>query len=128
MKKLLLTFVLITLVSLVPNSLVLGRTMKIETYFVRWTENFDYKLEKVENSIPYTRAVARAAIEKLLEGLTDTEIKRISLNTVIPRGTKLNNIWIKEGVIYVDFSKELQDYGGGSATCLAIRAQIERTL
>ncbi len=129
MKKVLLIFVSIALLSLVPNSLVLGRTVKIEAYFVRWMENFDYKLEKVESTIPYTRAVARAAIEKLLEGPTDTEMKRLSLSTVIPRGTKLNSIWIEEGVIYVDFSEELQNYTPGSANEVrAIWDQIVRTL
>ncbi len=124
MKRVWLIFVSVALLSLVPNSLVLGRTMKIETYFIRWTENFDYKLEKVENSIPYTRAVARAAIEKLLGGPETS-----SLSTAIPRGTKLNSIWIKEGVIHVDFSEELQNYTPGSANEVrAIWDQIRKTL
>ena len=139
MKKAWVFMILIMLLSLSSSELALGsrydckkyfthvKTITIKIYFVRWGSTTQ-GLIAVESVVPYTKSVGQIAILKLLEGPTEEERKRLSLDTAIPRGTRLDSIWIEEGVIYVDFSKELQNYGGGSAMCLAIRAQIERTI
>jgi len=103
------------------------KTITIKLYFVRCGSTTQ-ELVEVESIAPYTKSVGQIAILKLLEGPTEEERKRLDIDTAIPRGTRLNSIRIENGIIHVNFSKELQDYGGGSATCLAIRAQIEKTL
>ncbi len=104
-----------------------GRSLKIMVYFVR-IGDIDQESVEVESTISFTREVARAAILKLLEGLTPYERIRESLDTAIPRDTKLRDIWIEDGVAYVDFSRELLNYGGGSCNALLIQEQIKKTL
>jgi spore germination protein GerM len=48
--------------------------------------------------------------------------------TIIPSGTKLNSLIIKNGVATVDFNTKLTDGVAGSCKVGAIRAQIEETL
>jgi len=103
------------------------KTITIKLYFVRCRDTAQ-ELVEVESVVPYIQSIGQAAILQLLEGPTEQERKRLSLDTAIPRGTRLNSIWIQDGIAHVDFSKELRNYGGGSARCLAIRAQIEETL
>ncbi|MFH1713296.1 MAG: GerMN domain-containing protein [Candidatus Jacksonbacteria bacterium] len=77
-------------------------------------------------TIPYTQAVGTAAINEMLKGPTVEEAEITSNN--IPKNTKLLSLKIENSTAYVDFSQELQNYGGGSCNVSAIRAQIESTL
>lgn len=43
-------------------------------------------------------------IEMLIEGP-----KNEKLQTTIPQGTKINNVYLKENIVYIDFSKEFID-------------------
>ena len=70
----------------------------------------------------------RTTLEKLLKGPTEEERERLDLWTAIPEGTKVNTVRIENKTIFVDFSRELQNYGGGSLNVLCIRGQIEKTL
>jgi len=74
-----------------------------------------------------TQAVARAAIEELLKGLT-AEDKQKNYLTSIPEGVKIQALTIEKGIAKVDFSKELELGVGGSCRVFAIRSQIENTL
>jgi len=67
--------------------------------------------------------IVKKAIKKLLEGP-----ERDDLFSFIPKGTKLNYVILLGETIILDFSKELQDYGGGSFNVLHIREQFEKTL
>jgi hypothetical protein len=48
--------------------------------------------------------------------------------SVIPGGTKLVSLTVKNGTATVVFTSELEDFGGGSCNVIATRAQIESTL
>lgn len=80
----------------------------------------------VERQIPATQAVARAAINELLDGPTSSE-QDAGYVTSIPSGVELNSIRVENGTAFADFSEELNNVGG-SCLVTAIRAQIEETL
>ncbi len=77
--------------------------------------------------VPQTPAIAKRTIEELLAGPTIGEVSDGML-TIIPSGTKLNSLIIKNGFATVDFSEELIKGVAGSCKVGAIRAQIEETL
>lgn len=81
----------------------------------------------VTRSIPETNALARAALEKLLEGPTHEE-RAAGFETLIPSGVRINSLVINNGVARADFSRELTEGIAGSCRVVAIRAQIETTL
>ena len=100
----------------------LPETMEIKLYFVRVEE-----IVEVERSVPYTVAVARAALEGLVEGPLDHE-EADGLSTAIPEGTELQDIIIENGIATADFNQKLQEGVAGSAWVTTIRDQIEQTL
>lgn len=71
-------------------------------------------------------AVARAAVEALLEGPTDDE-RAAGLTTAIPDGTELLDLAVTDGTATVDLSGAFDD-GGGSASMQARVAQVVATL
>ncbi len=82
----------------------------------------------VEREIPYTQAVAAAAMKELLAGPTANELAVwTALNTQIPEGTELLGITIQDGVARVDLSDDFDD-GGGSFSVTARVAQVVYTL
>ncbi len=84
--------------------------------------NETYELTRI---IPKTQAVAEAAINQLILGVTDSE-KQKGYFTSIPQGVKLQKITLDKGILKVDFSEEL-DKTGGSCRVTAIRSQIIQT-
>jgi spore germination protein GerM len=66
---------------------------------------------------------AQTAIELLLSGTQNKEI-----TSVVPRGTKLQHFWIKDGVAYVDFNNKLLATGGGSTSEILLVGAIVNTL
>ncbi|MFA5113262.1 MAG: GerMN domain-containing protein [Candidatus Margulisiibacteriota bacterium] len=66
------------------------------------------------------------AIAALLAGPTAAE-KAGGLTTLIPGGTRVLHHRVKDGVAIVDFNRQLEDYGGGSARIEGIIAQIVYT-
>ena len=105
-------------------------TAEIEIYFLR-CDRYCKTIELVPvKCIVPSEGVVQSAIEKLLEGPTEQERKRLDLHTAIPKDVKLNQLRIDltTGTVYVDFSKELQNYRGGSLNSICIRTQIEKTL
>jgi hypothetical protein len=77
-------------------------------------------------TVPYTVAVAEAAIEGLLGGPTDEDAEA-GLATEIPEGTRLLGVDINDRVATVDLSGEFQS-GGGSLSMQMRVAQIVFTL
>lgn len=104
----------------------LPETMKIKLYFVQIIGNQE-EIVEVERSIPYTIAIAGAAIEELLKGPLPHE-KAEGMSSAINEGTALQSINIQDGVAFVDFNERLQESIAGSAWVMAIRSQIEKTL
>jgi spore germination protein GerM len=76
--------------------------------------------------VPETVAVARAVLEELLAGPTDSEAEA-GLATEIPGGTRLNDVAVADGVATVDLSAEFES-GGGSLSMQVRVAQVVYTL
>jgi len=108
-------------------------TIKVKIYFLR-SDECCLAIELVpiecivENNM--VEKLVRTVLEKLLKGPTEQEMERLDIWTSIPKGVKVNNVRIDKDskTVFVDFSEELQNYGGGSLSVLCIREQIERTL
>ena len=85
------------------------------------------KVFPVTREIPKTQAVARAALDELLNGLTEKE-KADKYLTNINEDVKIQRLEIKDGIAKVDFNDKLEFQVGGSCRVTAIRAQITETL
>ncbi len=139
MKKigiLVLIFLLLISTQALANSkecLEKANLMEVKIYFIRLNEKateiefipvicLTKKSEDIEKII-------KSAIITLLYGLED-ERKELNLETFIPKGTKLRKLEIDKdkGIVFIDFSEELQSYGGGSMNVICIRGQIEKIL
>ena len=83
-------------------------------------------LVAVLREVPGTTAVARAAMNALLAGPSSAEAGR-SISTVVPDGSQLLGLTIKDGVATVDLSSEFES-GGGSASVLTRLSQVVYTL
>lgn len=83
--------------------------------------------------VPVTRTVvptkepAFIALIELLKGPAEAEAQK-GATTVIPKGTRLNSLILRNGVAYADFDGTLDYDVAGSCRVTAIRAQIEKTL
>jgi hypothetical protein len=84
------------------------------------------KIGAAAREVPRTPAVARAAMEELLEGPTPAEVDA-GLGSVIPRGTRLLDVAVSDGVATVDLSGEYDD-GSGSLSMFTRLAQVVFTL
>lgn len=106
---------------------------EVKVYFVE----SDEKVTETE-FVPLTYLTKKGDIEKimksaivtLLQGLTEDQRKEFNLETFIPEGTRLINLDLdeNEGIVSANFSKELQNYGGGSTIARLIEGQIRMTL
>jgi hypothetical protein len=85
------------------------------------------KVYAVDRQVDHTAAVARAALEELLQGPTVAE-KSQGFFTSINNGVKINSLTIDKGLASVDFDKQLEEAVGGSCRVAAISAQITQTL
>ena len=107
-----------------------AETIKVKAYFNNSKMDPEYSCNKVfavEREIPKTDAVARAALEELFKGLTNTE-KNAGFFTSINSGVKLQGLKIRDETAYADFDNQLEYQVGGSCRVSAIRAQITETL
>jgi hypothetical protein len=77
----------------------------------------------VTRTIPKTEAIAKAALEELIKGLTQ-EDKDDAYFTNINSNVKVLGLSIEDGVARVDFSKELEEGVAGSCKVDSIKAQI----
>jgi hypothetical protein len=114
----------------IPITLVPLEKMTVDIYFSN--KNFDdeifcNKVFPIKREIPYTKGVARAALQELFKGLTEKEKDQGYFNN-INEGVEIQSIVIEEGVAYVDFNEQLEYQVGGSCLTAAIRAQIAETL
>lgn len=85
---------------------------------------------KGENLISYAREVSggvRGALDELLGGPTESEVSQ-GAETAIPEGVTVISYKVDDDTAKVDFSKELLNFGGGSAIIDAIITQITKTV
>ena len=78
------------------------KTMDVAVYYVKKTKK-DYCLVRESHTVPYTRSVARAALEELINGQPVTN----NAFAVLPRETRIRGINIANGLASVDFSSEV---------------------
>jgi spore germination protein GerM len=81
----------------------------------------------VTRTVPYTVGTAQAALTELIKGLTAQELSDGFVTSIDP-ATKIQSLSIKDGIAYVDFSKELNSKNTGLCAGEFIKAQIEQTL
>lgn len=106
-------------------------TMMVKVFFGNKNEDPETlnceKVYPVTREIPATVAVARAAINELLKGPTESEASG-GYTTSLAEGVILQSLKIENGVARADFSSKLDEGIGGSCRVTSIRAQIEETL
>ncbi len=81
----------------------------------------------IERQVPATSAVARAALEELIKGLTTVERDQ-GYSTSLNEDVRIQSLTIENGVAKVDFNPALEAQPGGSCRAAAIGAQIRETL
>jgi hypothetical protein len=104
--------------------------IKVNAYFNNDRLDPEYSCNKVfpvEREIIKTQAVARAALEELLNGPTAKE-KFEGFGTSINPGVVIQSLTIDDGIAKVDFNEQLEFQVGGSCRVAAISAQIRETL
>jgi hypothetical protein len=80
----------------------------------------------VRRAVPDTPAIARAAVEALIEGAT-VEEEESGLYSGVPKDTLLLGLTIDDGLATIDLSAEFEQ-GGGSFAMLSRLAQVVYTL
>lgn len=106
------------------------RHIQIKAYFTNDTLNPSSNCQTVFpviRDVPATTAVAKVALQALLDGPSDNEVIQ-GYGTAINDGVLLNSIIIKDETAYADFSQTLQKNVGGSCRVTAMRSQITQTL
>jgi len=94
----------------------------VRVYFIR-----QERLEPVERKIQEGETKGKAALRELLKGPSEAE-KRNGFFSHIPAGTKAKAVSIERGIVFINFSKELGQYGGGAEKVRSMIAQIVYTL
>lgn len=61
-------------------------------------------LRKASRSIRYTDSPLTATMHSLLSGVSSSDINN-NYMSLLPEGTKLNKLWIKDGTAYMDFNE-----------------------
>jgi sporulation and spore germination protein/immunoglobulin-like protein involved in spore germination len=97
-----------------------GNEIQLRVYFLR-----DGVVAPVARDVPATRAVARAALEQLIAGITAQD-DGLDLTSDVPADTEVNGITIAGGTATVDLS---QSFAEGAEASLSSRlAQVVYTL
>lgn len=104
--------------------------MTVKVYFTNNILDPEVTCQKVfavERQVTKTAGVARAALEELLKGASESEqVQGYSSN--LNAGITINSLKIDGQTAYVDFDKQMEEGMGGSCRTAAIRAQIIETL
>ncbi|HEY1012260.1 MAG TPA: GerMN domain-containing protein [Herpetosiphonaceae bacterium] len=114
-------------------------TMPIKLYFADGEE-----LVEVTRYVPRTQAVALAALRELSWGPAGVESTMRGLRSALPSPeevaafpgreadwrprARVQSVRIEHGVAYVDWSKEMKAWGGGSARLGLLNRQVKQTL
>lgn len=110
----------------IPVAFPTIETMMVKVYWSASGSSTDCsEVVATERQVARTTAAAYAAITELLKG-PDASEKARGYTTSIPAEVTLKSITIKDGVIDLILSKEVD--AGGSCRMAAIRSQIETTL
>lgn len=103
-----------------PQNAPADRKIDLGVYYVKMTANDAYLVREV-HQVPYTREVARAALEELINSDPVTP----GATRVIPPGTKIRGLNIRDGLATVDFSREVLQAGvGATGEALGIQSIV----
>jgi germination protein M len=80
---------------------------KARIYFVVMNENDEFELKSVTRSVEYKDSPLTATVQALLNGPTTKEFNNEVMN-LIPKQTKINNIYVKGDIAYLDFNEEFR--------------------
>ena len=115
---------------LAPNDVERALT-RGETYiFLARSTPTDFEIIPIQRQITKglnLEAAAKATIEELLKGPTEFD-RENGFFSAIPEGVVVNQVRIEDDLITVDFNNRIDQGVAGSATVLAIRGQLEKTL
>ncbi len=114
----------------IPVRIEKAETMAVKVYFNNEKMDPEFSCNKVfpvERQIVKTKAVARAALEELLRGTTESEEAQGFFTSINP-GVKIQQLTIENGVARVDFDEQLEYQVGGSCRVAAISWEIIETL
>ncbi len=100
---------------------VSGQPIQVSVYFTR-----SEKIGAAHRQIPYTKEVAKAAVEQLLKG-PNVQEKEVGMFTAVPDGTLFLGVSVADKVATVDLSKEFES-GGGTLSMSLRLAQVVYTL
>ncbi|MFA5228373.1 MAG: GerMN domain-containing protein [Candidatus Paceibacterota bacterium] len=101
---------------------------EVSVYFLN-VENQQEELVEVKRMIPHEPGVSYpfSALNQLLNGPSQEESESGIFSMINP-GTVVYDLTLDGKIAHVDFNEKLQEGIAGSATVMAIRSQIERTL
>jgi len=107
-----------------------SKTIKVKVFFAN--DNIDKEVTcsnvyYVEREVANTKAIATAAIEELLKGVSERETAD-GYRTLINSNVKINKLTIENSIAKIDFSSEFEKGMGGSCKVSLIRKQVEETL
>lgn len=112
----------------IPLTLQANENLTVNVYFNNTIQGTECEqVVPTSRQIPRAQQTARAALEELLKGPTETETTR-GFITSIPSGVQIQRLVIENRTAIVDFDETLQSQVGGSCRVAAIRAQITQTL
>lgn len=109
------------------------KTLDLTVYFSKENDSSDPAgvrcAHAIKRTVPYTTGVARAALTELFKGPFVSEKQQGYYSCIISTDITIRNIEIKDGIAFVDLSKEYTDGCGGASTCSqAARNAITNTL
>ncbi|MCL6558749.1 MAG: GerMN domain-containing protein [Firmicutes bacterium] len=94
--------------------------MDVAVYYVKFTEKDAYLVREV-HQVPYSKEVARAALEELVNGTPTTP----GAVKVLPQGTKILGITVRNGLATVDFSRDvLRANQGATGEAMGIQSIV----
>jgi len=97
------------------------KTIGLAVYYEKVTAGDAYLVREV-HEVPYTKEVARAALEELIRGRPSTP----GAFRVLPSSTRVRGISIHDGLATVDFSREvLQARVGSAGELLGIQSIVD---
>lgn len=113
-----------------PISSPSDRVVTVKTFFEAPSSNLDtdcVTVTPIVRTSPYTKDVARRALEELFLGPTADE-RASGIRTSLNPGISIHSLTITSGVAVVDLSAELDAGVSGSCRVTTIRNQITQTL
>jgi spore germination protein GerM len=121
MKKMLFFLILLTFLLVSEGAICNG--IEANVYFFNQEDSLVGVSHLIEMKNFCNAEIIRKVVNLLLEGPRED-----NLFSFIPEKTKLNRVILIGKTVILDFSKELQGYGGGSFNVMHIREQFEKTI